>query len=88
MNIDLADILEGEAKVDVNKDVSKKRKSIPVFQNFDPATSLKEDIINEDGYEDPYIVNGILTVALIDGIKKRTKRMSHLQRFTKWSRRY
>ena len=39
------------------------------------------DNINEDGYEDPSIVNGILMKALIDEMKEKASKMSHFQRF-------
>ena len=62
--------------------MDKKGKFVLVFQNLDhPTTGLNVDIINKDGYEDPYVVDGILTGALTNGMKNRTKRMSHLQRF-------
>ena len=60
--------------------MDKKWKFVPEFQKLDLAIGLKVDILNEDGYEDPYIVDGILTGALTDGMKRKTKRMSHLQR--------
>ena len=34
MNIDLADILEGEARIDINKDVAKKGNSSMYFKNW------------------------------------------------------
>ena len=57
---------------------TKNKKFIPVFQKLDPAIGLKIDIINEDGYEDPYVVDEILTSVLTNGMKNKIKRMSHL----------
>ena len=70
----------GDAKIDTNKDVDKKGKLVSEFQKLDLANGLKVDILNENRYEDPYVVDGILTGALTDGMKSKTKRMSHLQR--------
>ena len=80
LSVDLADTLDGEAEINTSKDMEKKRKFVPVFQKLDLATSLKMDILNEDGYKDPFIVDGILTGALTDEMKSKTKRISHQQR--------
>ena len=61
MSNDLVNILEGEARIDTSKDVDQKEKFVYVFQKLDPTTGLRVDILNEDGYEDPFLVDGILT---------------------------
>ena len=78
MSTDLAYILEGEAEIDTNKDVEKKIKFIPLFQKLDPTIDLKVDILNEDGYEDPFVVDGILIGALTDGMKRKIEGTLHL----------
>ena len=60
--------------------MNKKMKFVPVFQKLNWATGLRVDILNEDGYEDPFVVDGILTGPLTDGMKKKTQGMSNLQR--------
>ena len=60
--------------------MDKKGKFVPVFQKFNRATGLRVEILNEDGYEDLFVVDGILSGPLTDGMKKKTQGMSHLQR--------
>ena len=82
MSNDLVNILEGEGRIDTSKDVDQKEKFVYVFQKLDPTTGLRVDILNEDGYEDPFLVDGILARALTDGMTKKTQEMSNLQRLT------
>ena len=66
---------------DRRKNMDKKGKFVPEFNKKDPATRPKMDITNEAGYENPYVVDNILTGALTEGMKKKASKMSHFQRF-------
>ena len=71
MSIDLTNIIDSEAEINISKDKAKKGKFVPIFQNLDLAIGLRVDILNEDRYEDPFVVDGILTGALTYGMKIR-----------------
>ena len=82
MSTDLIETVEDSAEVHTSKDMAKKGKFAPKFQKFDPIIGRRVDIPNEAGYEDPFVVDGIFSGSLIDGIKKKVEEMSHLQRFS------
>ena len=61
MDYELLNVSGKETNEGQKKNMDKKGKFVPEFNKKDPATRPKMDITNEAGYENPYVVDNILT---------------------------